>query len=168
MDIEMPEMDGLEALKKIRRELPQIGVVMISGLTNGRCADHLALEMGALDFIAKPTAWSASQRRAIDQPGRRLINSFMGRGFFTAARTSLPSRNARAAAARCAKTGADLHLAPPRAPSMCWPSALPRAVRTPEPDHSRLRASARARSAGAAHAAVVYRVFAASWIKNRP
>jgi two-component system chemotaxis response regulator CheB len=55
LDVEMPEMNGLETLEVIHREFPDIGVVMISGV--GKQAADItvsALEMGALDFITKP------------------------------------------------------------------------------------------------------------------
>src|SRR5690348_11942721 len=55
LDIEMPEMDGLETLTHIKEKYPQTSVVMVSGL-NRSSADITirALEMGALDFIPKP------------------------------------------------------------------------------------------------------------------
>jgi two-component system, chemotaxis family, protein-glutamate methylesterase/glutaminase len=55
LDLEMPEMDGLETLGHIRRLYPDISVVMISGV-NARAAQATiqALEQGALDFIRKP------------------------------------------------------------------------------------------------------------------
>lgn len=55
LDVEMPEMNGLETLAVIRREFPDVGVVMISGVGK-RAADITvaALEIGALDFITKP------------------------------------------------------------------------------------------------------------------
>ncbi len=55
LDVEMPEMDGLEALKRIRARFPDISVVMVSG-SNSLAANATiqALEQGALDFIRKP------------------------------------------------------------------------------------------------------------------
>lgn len=55
MDVEMPEMNGLEALKKIMAESP-VPVVMLSSTTE-RGADSTleAMANGAVDFIAKPS-----------------------------------------------------------------------------------------------------------------
>lgn len=53
MDIEMPGMDGLSALKLIMEQCP-IPVVMLSSLTkNGAEVTLKALELGAVDFVAK-------------------------------------------------------------------------------------------------------------------
>lgn len=55
LDIEMPQMDGIEALKIIMRDFPT-PVVMLSSTTQ-RGADNtfLAMQYGAVDFIAKPS-----------------------------------------------------------------------------------------------------------------
>ncbi len=54
LDIEMPRMDGLEFLEKIMRLRP-MPVVMVSTLTErGAEVTMRALELGAVDFIAKP------------------------------------------------------------------------------------------------------------------
>ena len=55
LDIEMPKMDGLSFLKNLMRLRP-MPVVMISTLTQkGSPITLEALEIGAVDFIAKPT-----------------------------------------------------------------------------------------------------------------
>lgn len=55
LDVEMPEMDGLEALKHIMNRQPT-PVVMLSSLTKeGSDTTLTALERGAVDFIAKPS-----------------------------------------------------------------------------------------------------------------
>lgn len=54
MDIEMPVMDGLEALKEIMDKYP-VPVVMLSSTTKeGAENTILAMEYGAVDFVAKP------------------------------------------------------------------------------------------------------------------
>ncbi|MCX6147572.1 MAG: chemotaxis response regulator protein-glutamate methylesterase [Candidatus Kapabacteria bacterium] len=61
MDIEMPEMNGLEALKIIMKEIPT-PVIMISTLTKeGADSTIEALSLGAVDFIAKKPAFSEVQ-----------------------------------------------------------------------------------------------------------
>ncbi|TDF98209.1 protein-glutamate methylesterase/protein-glutamine glutaminase [Paenibacillus piri] len=55
MDIEMPEMNGLDALKQIMAEQPT-PVLMLSSLTQeGAMETIAALERGAVDFVGKPS-----------------------------------------------------------------------------------------------------------------
>ncbi|MDQ6679554.1 MAG: chemotaxis response regulator protein-glutamate methylesterase [Pseudomonadota bacterium] len=54
LDIEMPRMDGIEFLDKLMRLRP-MPVVMVSTLTErGAEVTMRALELGAIDFVAKP------------------------------------------------------------------------------------------------------------------
>ncbi len=56
MDVEMPGMGGLEAVRQIvaRRRIP---IIMVSALTReGAETTFTALDLGAVDFIAKPDA----------------------------------------------------------------------------------------------------------------
>ncbi len=54
LDVEMPKMDGITFLKKLMTYFPT-PVVMISSLTQRGCDVTLrALELGAVDFVAKP------------------------------------------------------------------------------------------------------------------
>jgi len=55
LDIEMPEMNGLEVLDEIRKNYPGTGAIMLSTLTaEGSNMTMRALELGAFDFILKP------------------------------------------------------------------------------------------------------------------
>src|SRR5690625_769156 len=55
LDIEMPIMDGITALEKIMKTNP-LPVVMLSSLTSkGAEKTVLAISIGAVDFIAKPS-----------------------------------------------------------------------------------------------------------------
>lgn len=57
LDIEMPKMDGLTALKKIMKDCPT-SVLMVSSLTSeGAEATIKALEYGAVDFIPKELSY---------------------------------------------------------------------------------------------------------------
>lgn len=71
MDVEMPEMNGLDALRSIMEEGQQ-AVIMLSGVNEqGMRETILALEFGAFDFIRKP---SISNAQDIEQVGRELLN----------------------------------------------------------------------------------------------
>jgi two-component system chemotaxis response regulator CheB len=55
LDVEMPIMNGLDALEQIMAQAPR-PVIMLSSLTSeGADATIRALELGAVDFITKPT-----------------------------------------------------------------------------------------------------------------
>ena len=62
LDIEMPEMNGLEVLAELQKSHPCIGAIMLSTLTaDGSDMTMKALELGAFDFILKPQS-SANQQ----------------------------------------------------------------------------------------------------------
>ena len=55
LDIEMPEMNGLEVLAHIKTAAPNVGAIVLSTLTQeGGELTMKALELGAFDFIPKP------------------------------------------------------------------------------------------------------------------
>jgi len=56
LDVEMPKMDGITFLNKLMTHYP-IPTIMVSSLTQEGCDATLkALEVGAVDFVAKPTS----------------------------------------------------------------------------------------------------------------
>ncbi|OWA33780.1 chemotaxis response regulator protein-glutamate methylesterase [Saccharibacillus sp. O16] len=70
MDVEMPEMNGLESLQQIMREYP-LPVIMLSGINEeGMRETIMALEAGAFDFIRKP---SVSNSQDIETVGEALL-----------------------------------------------------------------------------------------------
>lgn len=56
LDVEMPEMNGLEALQEIRKTHPDLPIIMFSTLTgDGASVTVEALAKGASDYATKPT-----------------------------------------------------------------------------------------------------------------
>jgi two-component system chemotaxis response regulator CheB len=84
LDVEMPKMDGISFLKNLMRLRP-MPVVMISTLTQkGSPITLEALEIGAVDFIAKPTVnvkEQMSQYADIVQQKVRVAASARVRGY---------------------------------------------------------------------------------------
>ena len=65
LDVEMPVMDGLSALRIIMKEMP-VPVIMISSLTSeGAKATLDALNLGAVDFIPKELSYVSVEIRTI-------------------------------------------------------------------------------------------------------
>lgn len=59
LDVEMPEMNGLETLKAIRKTQPRLPVIMFSAVTERGAKDTLeALHYGASDYVTKPGSGS--------------------------------------------------------------------------------------------------------------
>lgn len=55
LDVEMPEMDGIQTLKEIRKAYPKLPVIMFSTLTSKGAGTTMdALHAGANDYVTKP------------------------------------------------------------------------------------------------------------------
>src|SRR5580700_5660664 len=68
LDVWMPDIDGIELLRRIKSERPAVAVIMISGHANIQSA-VAATKLGAADFIQKPfsvTGLLASIARVLD------------------------------------------------------------------------------------------------------
>ncbi len=66
LDIEMPEVNGIEVLEYMRKEAPHVGSIMLSTLTlQGADLTLKALELGAFDFIPKPQGKSLEENKQI-------------------------------------------------------------------------------------------------------
>ncbi|MGZ5271270.1 MAG: chemotaxis-specific protein-glutamate methyltransferase CheB, partial [Ramlibacter sp.] len=90
LDVEMPRMDGLAFLERIMRLRP-MPVVMISTLTERGAQTTLrALELGAVDFVAKPTL---NVRAGLDELAREITGKLR-----TAAQARVGRRTTTAAA----------------------------------------------------------------------
>ena len=90
LDIEMPNMNGLQFLDKLMRLHP-LPVVMVSTLTTkGASETLLALELGAVDFVAKPNATLAGGLDAFGENLRQKVRA--------ASHSDVKSRQMRAVA----------------------------------------------------------------------
>jgi len=83
LDIKMPQMDGLEVLKRLKAQEPSPPVVILSAHGNVRTAVE-ATKLGAFDFIEKPleterillTARNALSQKRLTEVNRRLRLTF--------------------------------------------------------------------------------------------
>jgi two-component system, chemotaxis family, protein-glutamate methylesterase/glutaminase len=74
LDVEMPVMNGLEALAELRKLYPKLPVVMFSTLTeHGAAATLDALALGASDYATKPTNSSGGAALAVEAIRAELI-----------------------------------------------------------------------------------------------
>ncbi len=76
LDIEMPKMDGLTALKHIMKQSPT-PVIMVSSLTTEGADETLkALDLGAVDFIPKASSFVSVAIAAIKEDLIRKVKAF--------------------------------------------------------------------------------------------
>lgn len=101
LDIEMPEMNGIEVLEHMQKEAPDVSAIMVSTLTTeGGEMTMKALELGAYDFLLKPSTTNiADSKRQLQALLTPLIKAFqMGR-------TTVGSMRSKPAVAIPPKTG---------------------------------------------------------------
>ena len=85
MDITMPEMDGLAALKEIKKMDPNAKVAMVTAMGQQALVME-ALKTGAMDFVVKPLdqervlgrAHLGTIRKALGQPNPVRENEILG------------------------------------------------------------------------------------------
>lgn len=117
LDVEMPEMDGLQTLVALRQRYPTLPVIMFSTLTErGKTVTMDALLKGANDYVTKP-ANVGSVAEAIERIREQLIPKIHqlcgGRAAPSAAARPAP----RPAPAPRVPTSAPVRTAPPRRPT---------------------------------------------------
>jgi two-component system chemotaxis response regulator CheB len=100
LDVEMPELGGLQTLQAIRASYPALPVIMFSGLTErGATVTLDALALGATDYVTKPS--DPSDPAATIAVSEQLAGKI--RGLFAA---RLQGRSARMLAQHAARTEA--------------------------------------------------------------
>lgn len=53
LDLKMPDMSGLDVLRKVKRSFPKIEVIMVTGHGSDKDAEE-AKQLGGFDFLNKP------------------------------------------------------------------------------------------------------------------
>ncbi len=91
MDVEMPRLDGISAVREIMSEHPTPILMVSSRTTEGSRATMSALQAGALDFIAKPAA-----REDLAEIGPQVAEKILRLGERGRQALSLPARPHRA------------------------------------------------------------------------
>ena len=81
LDLEMPVMDGLEAIPHLKKAKPDTVIIMVSAhTTSGAKTTMKALQAGAIDFIAKPDRSSMeASRLEIKQQLRNILRGIISK-----------------------------------------------------------------------------------------
>ncbi|BDU77830.1 protein-glutamate methylesterase/protein-glutamine glutaminase [Mesoterricola sediminis] len=91
LDVEMPRLDGLGALKRIMAEMPR-AVLMVSSLTQeGAAATLEALAFGALDFIPKESSLASNSILQIQQDLQEKVRKLARSPKFKSIRPAAPA-----------------------------------------------------------------------------
>lgn len=72
LDLNMPGMDGLQTLEKLKEESPETEIIMLSGKGNIKTSTQ-AIKLGAEEFLEKPLEMSKLLQVITEAKDRRLI-----------------------------------------------------------------------------------------------
>jgi two-component system, chemotaxis family, protein-glutamate methylesterase/glutaminase len=154
LDIEMPVMDGIQALTHIRKSHPRLPVIMFSTLTErGASSTFEALSRGASDYVTKPSN-TGKMAESMEKVRQDLIPKIKAlcSGVLRGAGPQTPTRPAIGRPAAAGRPGA---AAPSHPQAPLRSSALPGAAArtTPGPDGGRRAQTDAARPAAPGAAA---------------
>ena len=70
VDLQMPELGGIDVLRAIRQAQPQCGVILMTGHASVDSAIE-AVKLGALDYLTKPLDFARLRQLLTDVQGER-------------------------------------------------------------------------------------------------
>lgn len=141
LDIEMPEMNGVEFLEERRKRGIKVPVVILSSIaTKGAPVTMKCLELGASDFITKPGGSTTSDISSVSNMIIEKIAAYGGR-FARVSGKNIPSTEAfmhqaklREAEFDAAKKGIIDKIKPSAAPTPAFSAPILSASKKKEPD----------------------------------
>jgi DNA-binding NtrC family response regulator len=118
LDIMMPKMDGLEVLRRVKEQHPDVDVIMVTGLSQIDTAVQ-AMKLGAFDYLSKPfdpdelqlVVKRALERRALMQENLNLRSAVSSKyRFDNIIGSSAPMQNLYRLVAQSAPTNSTVML----------------------------------------------------------
>ena len=72
LDVKMPGMDGIEALRRIKAQQPLVEVIMLTGHASVEAAIG-GMELGAFDYLMKPVEFDELLYKIQDAHGKKSL-----------------------------------------------------------------------------------------------
>lgn len=72
MDFQMPEMDGMEALKAIKKKKPELQIILLTGYATVEKTVE-AMKIGATDFLEKPADLEALVKKIKNAKTEKML-----------------------------------------------------------------------------------------------
>ena len=79
LDVRLPGMNGLDALREIKKRLPQVEVIMLSGHADIDTATA-GIQLGAFDYLMKPMEIDSILYKLEDAYQSKTLNEARARG----------------------------------------------------------------------------------------